>query len=123
MMSRDEAKADAEKTWIPPLAPIHYVDDLPEGIVVGDVVPVVRKKFIDCTFDTKTGVMYDPVHKPLHYTQYPGVEVIQLTEHMTFCKGNAVKYIARAEFKGHEIQDLEKAAWYINREIARLKSL
>lgn len=62
----------------------------------------------------------DNVNHPKHYTSYPGIEVIQLTEHMNFCKGNAVKYIARAEFKGSELEDLKKAQWYINREIERI---
>lgn len=65
----------------------------------------------------------DPaVVHPSHYTAYKGLEVIQLTEQMNFNRGNAVKYIARAGLKDpdSEIQDLEKAAWYINREIARL---
>lgn len=67
----------------------------------------------------------DPVNHPSHYTAYPGIEVIQLTEHLNFCRGNAVKYIARAGLKSDsdEIQDLEKARWYIDREIARLKSI
>ena len=68
--------------------------------------------------------MSDAVNHPSHYTQYP-VEVIELTEHMNFCRGNAVKYIARAGYKGEtlhkEIEDLEKAKWYIEREIDRLK--
>ena len=61
---------------------------------------------------------------PAHYQSYSGVEVIQLTEHMNFCRGNAVKYIARAGLKDpeREVEDLEKAAWYIDREIKRLKS-
>lgn len=64
----------------------------------------------------------DPVNHPAHYTAYNGIEVIQLTEQMNFNRGNAVKYIARAGIKdpATEIQDLEKAAWYINREIRRL---
>lgn len=64
----------------------------------------------------------DPVNKPPHYTAYP-VEVIELTEHLNFCRGNAVKYIARAGLKGgpeDEITDLKKAAWYVQREIGRL---
>ena len=66
--------------------------------------------------------MADAVNRPAHYTAYP-VEVIQLTEHLNFCRGNAVKYLARAGLKdpAREIEDLEKAAWYINREITRLK--
>tara|TARA_R110000822_G_scaffold275773_1_gene397906 strand:+ start:32157 stop:32438 length:282 start_codon:yes stop_codon:yes gene_type:complete len=65
----------------------------------------------------------DPVNRPAHYTAYAGIEVIQLTEHLNFCKGNAVKYIARAGLKdkSKEIQDLEKAMWYIQREIERVR--
>lgn len=64
----------------------------------------------------------DPVNHPAHYTAYP-VEVIELTEHLNFCRGNAVKYIARAGLKSKdtEIEDLQKAAWYLDREIERLK--
>jgi hypothetical protein len=65
----------------------------------------------------------DPVNHPSHYTAYPGVEVIQLTRHMSFNRGNAVKYTARAGLKdkGTEIQDLEKAVWYLQDEIKLLK--
>ena len=67
-------------------------------------------------------MMHDEVNHPAHYTAYVGVEVIQLTEQMNFNRGNAVKYIARAGLKSYEteIQDLEKAAWYIQREIERV---
>lgn len=58
----------------------------------------------------------DPVSHPAHYTSYPH-EVIELTEHLGFCLGNAVKYILRAPFKGNELQDLKKARWYIERII------
>lgn len=66
--------------------------------------------------------MNDPVNHPSHYTAYRGVEVIELTEQMNFNRGNAVKYIARAGLKSKdtELQDLEKALWYIKREIERL---
>jgi hypothetical protein len=62
----------------------------------------------------------DPVNHPQHYTAHPsGVECIQITEHMGFCLGNAVKYIWRADLKHDAIEDLRKAAWYINREIEK----
>lgn len=65
----------------------------------------------------------DPVNRPAHYTGHPsGVECIQITEHMNFCRGNAVKYIWRAGEKGNEVQDLEKAIWYLQREIKRIRS-
>jgi hypothetical protein len=64
--------------------------------------------------------MADLVNHPPHYTQHPsGVECIQITEHMGFCLGNAVKYIWRADLKGNDIEDLQKARFYIDREIAR----
>lgn len=66
--------------------------------------------------------MNDPVNYPKHYTSHPsGVECIQVTEHMNFCLGNAMKYIWRAGQKDGVIQDLEKAVFYLNREIERLK--
>ena len=62
----------------------------------------------------------DPVNHPPHYTAHPsGVECIAITEHMGFCLGNAVKYIWRADLKGNAVEDLRKARFYIDREIAR----
>ena len=61
----------------------------------------------------------DMVNHPPHYTSHPsGVECIQITEHMGFCLGNAIKYLWRADMK-NGVEDLEKAAWYIQREIAK----
>jgi hypothetical protein len=66
--------------------------------------------------------MNDNVNNPRHYTSHPsGVDCIQITEHMGFCLGNAMKYIWRADLKGDAIEDLEKAVWYIRREIERRK--
>lgn len=62
--------------------------------------------------------MTDMVNHPPHYTSHPsGVECIEITEHMSFTLGNALKYIWRADLKGKSIQDLEKAIFYLNREI------
>jgi hypothetical protein len=64
----------------------------------------------------------DMVNHPPHYTSHPsGIECIQITEHMGFCLGNAIKYIWRADLK-NGLQDLEKAKWYIDREIAKRKA-
>ena len=63
----------------------------------------------------------DPVNHPGHYTSHPsGVECIQITEHLNFCLGNAIKYLWRAGLKGDSTEDLKKAAWYIDREIKRI---
>jgi hypothetical protein len=68
-------------------------------------------------------IQNDPVNHPDHYTNHPsGVECIQITEHMSFCLGNAVKYIWRADLKGNAVEDLEKAEFYVRREIARRKA-
>jgi len=67
--------------------------------------------------------MTDMINHPTHYTSHPsGVECITITEHMGFNLGNALKYIWRADLKGDAITDLEKAAFYIAREIARRAS-
>jgi hypothetical protein len=66
---------------------------------------------------------HDPVNRPQHYVSHPsGVECITVTEHMTFNLGNAVKYIWRHGLKPttDSLEDLKKARWYIEREIARL---
>lgn len=62
----------------------------------------------------------DVINQPPHYKQHPsGIEQIQITEHMNFCLGNAIKYIWRADHKGNSQEDLQKAKWYLEREIER----
>ena len=67
----------------------------------------------------------DNVSHPPHYADgwSNGAEVIDLTEHLPFCAGNVVKYVCRAGRKDTEkhVEDLEKARWYLDREIARVK--
>jgi hypothetical protein len=74
----------------------------------------------------QSNTLNDFVNHPKHYTSSQSkcscgktIECIQITEHMNFCLGNAIKYIWRADLKGKDIQDLQKAVWYINREIER----
>lgn len=66
----------------------------------------------------------DPVNHPSHYIQ-GGIETIDVIEawELDYCLGNTVKYISRAGKKDPEkiIQDLEKARWYLDREISNLK--
>lgn len=65
----------------------------------------------------------DNVNKPVHYTGHlSGIECIQITEHMSFNLGNALKYIWRCDLKHDAIEDLEKAKWYIEREIQKRKA-
>jgi hypothetical protein len=67
----------------------------------------------------------DMVNHPPHYTSHPsGIECIEITRHMNFNVGNAVKYLWREGLKDQsaDIEDLEKAAWYLNDEIKRRKN-
>ena len=67
----------------------------------------------------------DNVSHPSYYAYgwSNGAEVIDLTEHLSFCAGNVVKYVCRAGRKDPDkyVEDLEKARWYLDREIARVK--
>ena len=66
----------------------------------------------------------DPVNHPKHYTSDPsGIECITITRHRNFNIGNAMKYLWRAGLKDSDAdtQDMEKAIWYIQDEIQRLK--
>ena len=69
--------------------------------------------------------MNDAVKHPSHYTD-GNIEVIDFIEDkkLNYHRGNAVKYICRAGKKdpAKEVEDLQKAIWYINREIQRLEA-
>jgi len=62
----------------------------------------------------------DPVNNPYHYT-VGGIDTIDFIEAkgLSYHLGNAIKYISRSYHKGNRRQDLEKAVWYINRELSR----
>ena len=65
--------------------------------------------------------MEEQINHPSHYVK--GIEPIEVIEswELNFSLGNAIKYILRSPYKGKQIEDLEKARWYIDREINRLK--
>lgn len=64
----------------------------------------------------------ETVNHPAHYNANPsGVECITVVEWMTFNIGNAIKYLWRVFEKGDPVENLEKARWYIDREIDRLR--
>lgn len=76
-------------------------------------------------------IIRDNVNHPSHYTSHPsGIECIDITKHHDFCIGNAIKYLWRAGLKHEDgmddndkhIEDLQKAVWYINKEIESLTS-
>ena len=70
------------------------------------------------------------VNHPSHYNSHPsGIECIEITRYYCFAIGSAIKYLWRAGLKQEqgmddkekEIQDLEKAIWYIKDRIKQLK--
>ena len=69
--------------------------------------------------------MNDNVNHPSHYTD-GRIEVIDFIEdkRLNYHRGNALKYLCRAGKKdpAKEVEDLQKAIWYINREIQRLEA-
>lgn len=65
----------------------------------------------------------DPVNHPEHY-KIGGIETIDFIEakSLGYNLGNVVKYVTRSDHKGNKLQDLQKAAWYLNREIAHAQA-
>ena len=65
--------------------------------------------------------MSDDVNHPEHYTH--GIEVTEFIAswQMDWFRGNIIKYIVRSPYKGNTVKDLEKAKWYIEDLIKRLK--
>ena len=62
----------------------------------------------------------DEVEQPKHYNSHPsGIECIDIVQHMGFNLGNVIKYVWRADLKGKDIQDLEKAKKYLEFEIKK----
>lgn len=66
--------------------------------------------------------MNEKVNHPEHYKHPSGVECIQVVEWFNFNLGNVIKYVWRADSKDNDLEDLEKARWYIEREIERRKN-
>jgi len=67
------------------------------------------------------GVIKEEVNHPQHYLAN-GIEVIDIIDSfdLNFNLGNSIKYILRADKKWNKKKDLEKAIWYLNREVQKL---
>lgn len=66
--------------------------------------------------------MTDLVNHPPHYNMGE-IEVIAAIEdwQLGYHEGNIVKYVARAKYKGNELEDLKKGLWYLERRIKQLE--
>ena len=99
--------------------------------LIGGSIYVMDKKDFLGTFnpapiitvgDVVLGEVSDAIN-PDHYQSDPsGVQCIEISENWSFCLGNALKYMWRSGKKdsSKNIEDLQKAVWYIEREISRL---
>lgn len=96
-----------------------------ETIMVDGMPHVYASNIIDAKdIEEKFHITVDQVNHPTHYTSDPsGVECIQITRHRNFNIGNAFKYLWRAGIKDDkkQIEDLQKAIFYIQDEINRLE--
>ena len=85
---------------------------------------IKNEEVLEMNNNVKNEILKDDVNRPSHYTDGK-IEVIDFIEDkkLNFHRGNAIKYIARAgkKHKNKEIEDLQKAIWYLNREIDRLQ--
>lgn len=94
------------------------MDNVNRCVVCGEIIPEGRQVCPQCESD--------PVNRPAHYTDGK-IEVIDFIEDkkLGFCLGNAIKYIARAGKKDptKEVEDLNKAKWYIERRIKELEEV
>lgn len=83
---------------------------------------MARLKAKDCfkPKEEKNDGEIDMVNHPPHYVGH-GIEPIEFIEShdLNFNLGSAVKYIARAPYKGTELEDLKKAKWFLEREIKK----
>ena len=101
------------------------------GVIYPTAWSFYKKKEADPVDWNDTAQEVDNVNHPKHYTSDPsGVECIEITRHRNFNVGNAIKYLWRAGLKddaalGHkakQIEDLQKAIFYIEDEIKRLQA-
>jgi hypothetical protein len=78
-------------------------------------------RMVQAVTSGKSVYQNDPVNHPAHY-KVGGIETIDFIEAkgLSYNLGNVIKYVTRAGYKGDPKQDLEKARWYLTREIEAL---
>lgn len=96
------------------------VRDEPAG---NPVVEVLNERVL-ATSPPRSAQPLHEIEKAPHYN-FSKLEVIDVIEawDLNFNTGNAIKYIARAPHKDHQLKDLKKARWYLEREISRIEAL
>ena len=92
-------------------------DELREVVVIGSRIGYLN----DCASVSHVELNENRVNHPSHYNK--GIETIDYIEswNMDFNIGNVIKYVTRAGHKDNKLEDLEKAKWYLEREINKAK--
>jgi len=105
---------------LPPSLTLEAEDGFVYRWINTDALDEASKDALASKLITMEEPVSDPVNHPAHY-KTGGIETIDFIEakEFNYNMGNAVKYISRAEHKGNKQQDLEKAIWYLNRELSR----
>ena len=82
----------------------------------------INEEGLPCTPTVEPTPNTEAVNHPAHYNRGK-IEVADFIadQQLNFNRGNAIKYICRAGFKGDMVEDLEKAIWYLNHELKMLK--
>ena len=103
-----------------------------QGLQMGGGVVTVTQKNVKLAMESETEIntmpkVNDSVNHPAHYTSHPcGIECIEISKYYDFCIGNVFKYIWRSGLKNENgmtkdakaLEDLKKARWYLDQEIA-----
>ena len=94
-------------------------DEIIEFVVEGNIKPMAPCSYKGMT--TLEMSSESKVNHPSHYNK--GIETIDYIEswNMNFNTGNVIKYVTRAGHKDNKLEDLEKAQWYLQREIQNIK--
>lgn len=100
---------------------VEYIGDLIKVRTVNQRQIVLNKIYYELVEEYQPKHMKENVDHPVHYNK--GIETIDYIEswEMNFNRGNIIKYVTRSPYKGKELEDLKKARFYLDREIAKLE--
>lgn len=123
-----------DEYWLYPVEELDHIDSSPDSRLtaypIGEPYAIYDKYKYKYKYELHDNSIEisensDDVSHPSHYADgwSNGAEVIDLAEHLSFCAGNVVKYVCRAGRKDPDkhVEDLEKARWYLDREIERVR--
>jgi hypothetical protein len=102
-------------------ASYQYVHQLRKRLNLEKALTMSKPSAVFLTKSSTKGETVDKVNHPPHY-KVGGIETIDFIEakSLNYNLGNVVKYLTRADHKGNKLEDLQKAQWYLARELKNL---